>query len=50
MEVGRGNNVTFVTAKVEIRRTIFGIFAGKRRLLLLGVTDAISEVGTEGLE
>ena len=50
VEVGRGNYVTSATAKVEIWRTIFGFFAGKRRSLLLGGTEAISEEGTEGLD
>ena len=50
VEVGRGNYVTSATAKVKIWRIIFGFFAGKRRLLFLGGTEAISEGGTEGLD
>ena len=50
MEVGRGNYVTYATAKVEIWRTIFGFHAGKRRLLLLGGTEAISEGGADKLD
>ena len=50
MEVGHGNYVTCANAKAEIWRTIFGFFAGKRRLVLLGGTEAIGEGGTEGLD
>ena len=50
MEVGRVNYVTSATAKVEICRTIFGYFVVKRRLLLLGGTEAIIEGVSEGLE
>ena len=48
--MGRGNYATSATAKVEIwRGPFFGFFVGKRRLLLLGGTEAIIEGGTEGL-